>query len=237
MSATGQGGEAAQAQQGQQNGGEAQNGQGGEAAQGPDWGSLSGQLDQLVGGQEELRQYLSTEPWRQQEGGEEPTPAEPQAPEVDLSWLDPADPGYDPDQIGERLTSTFAQYVEQAQQQAIAPVQQQLQEMRQEAELRDLLGEFPDLGDEQTSRQVVEAAHSYAQALNMPALANEAGFIRLVYLSGRAIDAAQQEGAEAPGAAHLEGGGGANPGGSQVDPVDAILKPGGKRGASVLDGI
>lgn len=228
------GGEAAQAQQGQSNGGEAaENGQ----QAGPDFGALSSQLEQIVGGQEELRQYLASEPWRQQQGGQEAAQQEPAAPEVDLSFLDPADPAYDPEQLTERLTSTFAQYVEQAQQQAIAPVMQQMTEMRQEAELRDLLGEFPDLGDEQTSRQVVEAAHQYAQALNMPQLANEAGFLRLVYLSGRAIDAAQNEGAEAPGVAHLEGGGGANPGGSQVDPVDAILKPGGKRGASVLDGI
>lgn len=218
-----------------------QNG-GGEAAQengqqaGPDFGALSSQLEQLVGGQEELRQYLSSEPWRQQ-AEPETAQQEPEKPEVDLSWLDPADPAYDPEQLTQRLTDTFAQYVEQAQQQAIAPVMQQMTEMRQEAELRDLLQEFPDLGDEQTSRQVVEAAHQYAQALGMPHAANEAGFLRLVYLSGRAIDAAQQEGAEAPGAAHLEGGGGANPGSSQVDPVDAILKPGGKRGASVLDGI
>lgn len=235
MSATGQGGGEA-AQQGQQgNGGEqGDNGQQG----GPDWGALSGQLDQLVGGQEELRQYLSSEPWNQQQQGD---PAqqqqEPQQPEVDLSFLDPADPAYDPEQLTERLTSTFAQYVEQAQQQAMAPVMQQMAEMRQEAELRDLLGEFPDLGDEQTSRQVVEAAHQYAQALGMPQAANEAGFLRLVYLSGRAIDAAQGEGSGDPGAAHLEGGGGPGAGASQVDPVDAILKPGGKRGASVLDGI
>lgn len=225
----GQGGDVATGQQG--NGGE-----GAETGQAPDFGALSSQLEQIVGGQDELRQLLASEPWRQPAEQQPAEPEQQQQPaEVDLSFLDPADPAYDPDQMGERLTSAFAQYMEQSQQQALAPIQQQMTEMRQEAELRDLLGEFPEIAE--NSEEIVRAAHEYASALNMPQAANEAGFLRLVFLAGRAIDAAQNEGSGDPGAAHLEGGGGANPGASQVDPVQAILKPGGKRGASVLDGI
>jgi hypothetical protein len=231
VSATGQGGEAAQQTQGQ-NGGTGEGG--GEAQQAaPDFGALSEQLQQLAGGQEELRQFLATNPWQAQETQQqqEQTPA---SPEVDLSWLDPADPGYDPEQMSQRLTETFGQYVQQATEQATAPVMEQMQDMQREQAAERLVNEFPDLQDADTANEVVRAAHEYASAMGVPQLGNDPKLWRLMYLSGRAIDAAQQEGSGDPGAAHLEGGGGANPGSAQVDPADVIMNAGGKRGASVL---
>jgi hypothetical protein len=232
VSATGQGGEAAQ--QTQTNGGAGEGG--GEAQQAaPDFGALSEQLQQLAGGQEELRQFLATNPWQAQETQQQQQEQAPASPEVDLSWLDPADPGYDPEQMSQRLTETFGQYVQQATEQATAPVMEQMQDMQREQAAERLVNEFPDLRNEETANEVVRASHEYASALGMPQLGNDPGFWRLVYLSGRAIDAAQQEGSGDPGAAHLEGGGGAIPGGPQVDTrADEIMNAGGKRGASVL---
>jgi hypothetical protein len=229
VSAMGQGGEAAQQTQGQNGGGEGDAQQ--QQAQ-PDFGALSQQLEQLAGGQEELRQFLASNPaFQQQEQQEE---AEPASPEVDLSWLDPADPTYDPEQMSQRLTDSVGQYVQQAIQQGTAPVMEQMQDMQREQAAERLVNEFPDLRDQQVAEEVVRASHEYAGALGMPQLGNDPGFWRLVYLSGRAIDSAQKEGSGDPGAAHLEGGGGANPGSAQVDPADVIMNAGGKKGASVL---
>jgi hypothetical protein len=225
----GQGGEAAQQTQGE-NGGTGEGG--GEAQQAaPDFGALSQQLEQLAGGQEELRQYLSTNPWQQQETEQE---QQQQAPEVDLSWLDPADPSYDPEQMSQKLTETFGQYVQQATEQATAPVMERMQEMQREQAAERLVNEFPDLKQQEVADEVVRASLEYASALGRPDLGNDPGFWRLVYLSGRAIDSAQQEGSGDPGAAHLEGGGGAISGTSQVDPADEIMNAGGKKGSSVL---
>lgn len=224
----GQGGDAAQQGQGQNGGG----GEGGEAQQGqPDFAALSTQLESLAGGQEEMRQFLASNPWQAQEAQEQ---QEQGAPEVDLSWLDPADPGYDPEQMSQRMTEAFGQYVQQATQQATAPVMERMQEMQREQAAERLVGEFPDLQQSEVAQEVVRASHEYAGALGMPQLGNDPGFWRLVYLSGRAIDAAQQEGSGDPGAAHLEGGGGAISGTSQVDPADEIMNAGGKKGSGVL---
>jgi hypothetical protein len=223
----GQGGDAAQ--QGQSQGESGQ--QNGEAQAAPDWNALSSQLEQLAGGQEEMRQFLSSNPWEQQQ---QEAPAEQQPSEVDLSFLDPADPAYDPENMSQQITAAFGQYMQQAVEQGTAPVVERMQEMQREQAARDLVGEFPDLQDPETAKEVVGASHEYASALGRPDLGNDPQFWRLVYLSGRAIHSAQQEGSGDPGAAHLEGGGGPATGGAQVDPVQAILNGDGKKGAGVL---
>ena len=238
MAAPGQmGGEAAQDGNGQQ---------GGEAAQAPDLSSLTEQLGQVASGQEELRQFLASQPWQQQEAeAQQQEPEEPPI-EADLSFLDPGDPNYDPEQVSQRLTSLVGQLVnhgvEQGIQQHVAPLREQQAEMRREAEAERLVGEFPELADTDTANEVVNASRQYAAVLGVPQLGDEPAFWRIMYAAGRAFDAAREEGSGDPGAAHLEGGGGANPGASQADQeaankarVDALLGGGGKRGASVLN--
>lgn len=222
-------GQAAQAAQG--DGGQAADGQ----QQGPDIGALAGQLEQLQGGQEELRQFLLSNPWQQQEAAEPETPSEPEA--LDLSFLDPDDPGWDPQQVAQRLSGL----IDQAAEQKMQPLQERLNsiestnaEARREAEAERLANEFPELQQRDVAEQVVGAAQQIAEAYGQPELANEPWFWRMTYMAGRAAESAQQEGTEDPQAAHLEGGAGARPGGSQqVDGAEQILSPG-RRGRGAL---
>lgn len=235
MAAQGQGtaqaasGDAAQGQQAQQ--GDAQQ-------QGPDFGSLVGTVEGLQSGYQETRQALDQvmqslagAPWLQQQdgqqAGQEQTPMD-----VDLSFLDAADPAFNPEQAATQLQSLVGQLVEQGVQQQVAPVQEQQAEMRRQWEAAQLTSEFPELSDPDTAREVVQSAQQYAQmfaptigAEAAQRLAQEPAFWRVMYGMGRAMDAAQDEGSGDPGAAHLEGGGGANPGGAaQVDPGDLIVQ-------------
>lgn len=238
MAATGQGtggqagGDAGQqAQQGQQQ--QAQ----GDGQQTPDFGALVGQLEGLSTSHQETRQALdqvmqnlANAPWAQQDGQQQQD-----APmDVDLSFLDAADPAFNPEQVQQQLQSVIGQLVEQGVQQHVQPVSQQVDLQRRQMEAQQLIGEFPELNDADNMREVMGSAREYAGVLastlglddqTAQRLAIEPGFLRVMYAAGRAFDAAEQEGSGDPGAAHLEGGGGANPGGGQqVDPGDLIVQ-------------
>jgi hypothetical protein len=216
------------------------NGQGGDAGpaegqgQGFDPGQISETLQGLQGSQEQLRQqfsdFMEQQPWQQQE--QEPGEPEPD-PSMDLSFL--GDPMLAPEQQAERLTQAFDQRVEQRAQQMLeqqlSPLREGLDEMRLERGAEQLVSEFPEMADPQVANEVVQAAHQYADLLGQPELASNTALWRLVYMAGRAADMHSQEGADAPGAAHLEGGAGAAPGGSQVDLGDLIVNGGGQDAA------
>jgi hypothetical protein len=93
--------------------------------------------------------------------------------------------------------------------------------------------EFPDFADPQIAEQVVGTARQIAEAYGQTELANEPWFWRMTYMAGRAAESAAEEGDDASDAAHLEGGGGARPGGQQVDLGDQIVNA--RRGSSVLN--
>lgn len=227
---TGQGDVAAQADQQQQ------------AQGGPDIGELAQQLSQLGQGQQELQEFLRSAPWQQQQqetgqqAGGEPAGQEPPPMEVDLSFLD--DPTLDPAQAAERLNGQISQIVQQGVQQGlqqhIQPLAADVAEQRREAQMERLVGEFPEMGEIETAKEVVGLARQYAEMLGQPQLGEEPAFWRIMYAAGRAFDQAKQEqGSGDPGAATLEGGGGATPGGGQQgDRFDAALKA--KRGSSAL---
>jgi hypothetical protein len=212
--------------------GQQQQGEGGQ-----DVGALAEQLQAMQAGQEELRQFLTSQPWQQQQQGEEQQEETAEEP-LDLSFLDPEDPGFDPNALAERLGGLISQTAEQRAQALIAPVQQQQAEMRRQNEARDLVAEFPEIANEETAQQVTSVARQLAEANGHPELADEPWMWRLTYLAGRAIDSANDEGSDEPGAAHLEGGGGARPtGGQQGDPADAYrqaLREAARGGSSVL---
>lgn len=214
-------------------GGEGQGAEGGEGeAQGPDIGALGTQLEAMQGSQEQMFQFLQSQPWLQQEGGEGEGEGEPAAEDFDLSFLDAESPQFDPSQVAERLSGLINQGVEQRVQTAMQPIQQQMNEERWNREANALVQEFPDFGDPQKAQEIVGYARQIAEAYGQTELANEPWFWRMTYMAGRAAESASEEGQDAPEAAHLEGGGGARPGGQQVDLGDQIVNA--RRGASVL---
>ena len=203
----------------------AANGDGGGEAADNGLGQVSETLAALQSGQEELRSFLQSEPWQaaQQPPPEEPTPEEPVA--LDLSFLD--DPDLPPDDLADRLTEAFDQRSQSQLQQALAPLQEALSEQQRSREAEALVSEFPDLGDAETAEAVVQASRQWAEMAGQPELANSPTLWRLVYMAGRAADAANSESSEGS-AAHLEGSGGAGPaGGQQVDMADRIINAGG----------
>lgn len=232
MAATGQGGS-----NGGDGGGqaaEAQQGQGGSV----DVGQLAEQFGQMSASQAELGEWLRSEPWRAQESeGEQ----QEENQELDLSWLDPEAPGFDPDEVAQRLggliNQTAEQRAQQLKQSEIDPLKNDVAEMRREREAESLVREFPALAEPETASEVVSVAKQLAEANGMPDLANQPWFWRLTYMAGTAAEAANEEGSENPRAAHLEGGGGGVPGGGQVDYAQMIVNGGrgeGGLGAGVL---
>lgn len=196
-----------------------QGAEGGAAeSQGPDIGAV---LQEFQSGQAELRDLLQTMQLQQPQAQAQPEAvAEPSLADADLSFLDQSDPDFDPQQVAVQLGELFQQTV----QQQIAPLNEQIAEQRREQQARDLAEEFPELEDPQVANELITAAQQWATEYNRPDLANDPPFWRLVFMAQRAAALAASEGAEsAPGAAHLEGGGGALPSGSQGDLGDAIV--------------
>jgi hypothetical protein len=190
------------------------------------------QFNALTAGQDELKQALQT--IAQQVQQPQPTPeAEPQVPEMDLSFLE--DDGYDDTQVAERLAQTFQQQVDAAIQQRVEPLQQQIQEQQHEREAQALVDEFPELATKEVQDEVLGLASELIQTNGWPQeMIHDPKFWRMTYMTAKAVKAANAEtGAESRAAAHLEGGGGATPAGSQVDPAQAIIDAG-RSGRSVL---
>lgn len=213
MEASGQGGDGA-AQNGQQG-----DGQGAEQQQGgPDFGAFTQQLESLSSSQDETRQALQgISEWvaSQQQDGQEGEGE----PELDLSFLsDEAAMTMDPQQLQGQLGDVINQAVQQQVQSLMGPQQEAIANMRMEQQARDLVGEFPELGQDEVAKQVVGLAAQIADQNFPPEVAkvlnNSPAWWRQVYLSGRGVEAAnEQNGAESPQAAQLEGGGGAAPAG------------------------
>lgn len=224
------GGQQGQGQQGGEGAAAAADGQG---QQGPDINAIAAQLESLTGSQEELRQFLMSNPWQQQaaQGGQQQEAAGPA--ELDLSFLDIENPTFDPSTVADRLQQVIAQQIDSRVQPVVDKLTGERQEEQRQRDAEILVGEFPEMRETDVAEQVVLLARQMAEALGRPDLANEPKFWRYAYMVGRAADAANTEGAETPGAAHLEGGGGATPAGSQVDLGDLIVGTS-RGGSSVL---
>jgi hypothetical protein len=196
----------------------------GQEQQGPDLSQFTDTLQNLTQGQEELRQFLGTQPWAQQEQQVDTTQQEPAAP--DLSWLDIDSPTFDPEVAAQRMTDAFGQMAKQSMQpvlERINAVEEQRQEDLRVQAARDFVEEFPEVGDAQVAQQLVGHARQIAEANGHPDLAKEPWFWRQVYMAGRAADAANAEGQSGEQVAALEGGAGAMPGASEVDLGEQIV--------------
>lgn len=215
--------------------------QGGDAAQasGFDAQALQAQLQTTSSGVDELRQqfgqFIESAPWQAQQQADDGQQQQPGA-DIDLAFLD------DPTLDNAGLQQHFGAMIQQAAQaqiaQALGPVQEQQAQFRREQQARDLIGEYPEFQDPKVAERIAGPkglAVQLAQDLGMPQLAVEPSFWRLVHMADRGAASANAEtGAESPTAAHLEGSGGANPGGAgQVDLASQIMNAGGG-GKSVL---
>lgn len=156
---------------------------------------------------------------------------------TDLTFLDPAEPGFDPDQVLKHFSQTADAAAKREADALRTELQQtrgEISEIRMEREAEALVYEFPEMQDPEIQRQVVQAAAHYAQELGQPTLAQSPRFWGHVYKLAKAEQLRQEEGAaEAPRVAHLEGAGGAAPSGSQVDLGDLITGAA-QGGSSVL---
>lgn len=174
-------------------------------------------LQGLTDSQEQMRQILEAQG---QQPAEQQQQEQEQPPAADLSFLDETSPNYDPQRAAERLTEVMREQAGVATQaelsKALAPLQQQVSDMQRAHEADALVAEFPDLGKEEIASAVIKTAHQYADMVGTPELASNTAFIRMTYLAGQAAQLAQQQegAAGAPGAATLEGAGGASPGGA-----------------------
>lgn len=205
-------------------------GQGAEAEgqqQGPDLGALTDQLGQYQQGQEQIFQTLQQMQGymaQQQDPGQQEQ-QEAQLP--DLSFLD--DPSLTPEQLSQQLNGLIESGVEsrvqQALQQHIGPLNERVSDMQLTHEAQQLTDEFPELMKPEVASDVIEKSRQFASLLGNPDLASKPALWRLIYMSAKGYDAHHAEGAETPDAAHLEGAGGAGPGGQQPDLVAQILNP------------
>jgi hypothetical protein len=226
----------------------------------PDVGALAQQLEQVASGQQELREFLTSQPWQQGDPAalQQQHSLEQQAPalgDVDLSFLDDLDDpdddvggdGDDPEAFADRVLGSTEQFAAAAVHEAVAPLaegmqqalaqqDQRLEDMRLQTEFRQLAEEFPELEDGEAQQAVFEQAAVVAQAIGQPAAAGEPQFIRIIYMAAKAAEmAADEEGREyVDSAAHLEGGGGANPAGGTPNAGDAIVNTAKRGGHSVL---
>jgi hypothetical protein len=179
------------------------------------------QLGQVREGNEELRKFLmdnnlgeGDHAWP--EDGEEPFDLGELG--FDATGLDAgADPGeqFDPHTDAQAINQALGGLVQEAMAPLQDEVRQHLADAQREGQVRDLLGEFPDLNDEKTMRDVLDSARTYVEAAGLPPeLAHQPFMVRLTYMAGLAQQAAAAESDdEPPHAAYLEGGGGAIGGG------------------------
>lgn len=218
-------------------GGDAQ--QDGAQASGQDFGALADQLGQVNATQEEMRQFLLSQPWTQQadEGAEAPAEGNDG---LDLSFLD--DAGYD-QQAAQQLAGVFeAQVQKQVEaakremEQRFNSVNERVTERERMEQMRDLVEEFPDMANPDVAKQVVQQAHELVQANGWPTeFAADPRAWRLVYAAQQAFAAAQDEGSDDSDAAHLEGGAGAaSAGGQRGDDFTQMLDAAAQGGRSVL---
>jgi hypothetical protein len=196
----------------------------GEATQqqGPDLSALADQLGTLSAGQDEMREFLQSQPWQTTDAPQEQQAGEPEL-DLDLSQYIDADGQYDPAQVSQMLSERLGEVVEKVVEQRLEPLRQETKDMRQEREWQVIADQFPELADEQVARPVFEMAKTMSEQNGHPELAQEPWFVRVVYTGMKSLEAAAEEGAEAPSAAHLEGGGGAAPAGSQVDALTQVF--------------
>lgn len=207
-----------------------------QEAQVPDYEAMQAELAQLGPSLDEIRSSLAALQPTAAAGADGQQAAGQQA-QPDLSYLDPASPDYNPRQAGEKMLEIIAQQNKTAIQEAVAPLQSELSQTRQQLAAQELVAEFPDLADEKVAQQVLTASRQWVAAAGLPESAAQNPQVwRSVYLMSVAAELqAKEKDNPAAAAATLEGAGGASPAGASAGAAmtaDDIL--GSQRGRSVL---
>jgi DNA-binding transcriptional MerR regulator len=204
-------------------------------SQGPDLSQITGQLETLGTGLEEMRQFMQA-----QQQPAEPQQEEQGADEVDLSWLDQVsleDPSV-AQAAQAKLNEQLNAIADQRAQAAIQPFAEQLTSIQHEIQARDLAAEFPEIATEEMAQKIAGRgglAEQMANELGNPELAQKPSFWRFAYMAHKAATSANENGSENPGAGHLEGGSGPGPAPqSEEDIVKGIMGAGGV-GSKVLN--
>lgn len=225
----------------------------------PDLAALASTLGDEKGNQEQLRaqvtqlqEYLKSQPWADgpPAAGESDADAGPDEPadfddemgegegDVDLSFLEHGDFMDDPREMAEALADVFDRAVgEQLKpmQQELASQRDAIAEAHQAHQFELLAAEIPALQDPDVAREIGEAAQQLAEAMGRPELAGDAHLWKITAMAAKAAElAAEEEDAETPRAAHLEGGGGAAPAGAQIDPLGPMFDEAGQGGKNAL---
>lgn len=177
---------------------------------GPQLGDVMQQLEQMRGWMED---NVAAQPYTQDPTADQQFPDQPPQP-PDLGFIDPSNPAYDPQQAAGLLLQHMQEQQQQQLQQALAPIQQQVQDVQNSREADALAAEFPDLQQPEVAERVFKATADWVQAAGLPQeAAGNMQVIRAVYMMGRAADLANSENEQqVPDPATLEGGGGASPG-------------------------
>lgn len=190
-----------------------------EVTSGADQQALVGQLETMAQNQEqvfgELQQFLQNQAAEETEGEDDV---------IDLSIFDPAEPEYDPEAFAQQLQQSVQQIADQK----VAPLQQELQDMRTERAAERLAAEFPEMGTKEVAEPVLQLSQQLAMQIAggdpqmAEHIAGNPDVWRLVYMAGRAADAAAEEGSEGPPAV-LESGNGAMSGAFEGDMADQLF--------------
>jgi hypothetical protein len=218
-----------------------------------DFSAILEQTQQLASGMEEMRQYLMEQPHAGLDGYGDGDALDGDGSDGGLTaeqleaLANVPDGTYALDEAGDPIPSPHPSpvqaEVQRQVQQTVAPLYDAMQqlagdhaEVRNEQAATQLAIEFPELQDPAAAGTVIDVASQIADELGVPSGTPQFWKVaRLAYLAGRAIDAAQEEGDDAPRAAHLEGGSGAGPGGSSSgSDFLNILQNAGGRGSSAL---
>jgi hypothetical protein len=125
-----------------------------------------------------------------------------------------------------QMESFIQRQVQAGIEQAMGPLAQQFNEMRQgmTAEKLDALQtRYPALQDPEKAAAVVDEVVTRAQAWGNPELANNPDFVEMVHLSMQGRAAAPETPAGQGPESHLETGGGGSPSEPEGDPFEAIM--------------
>ena len=193
----------------------------GEAGQGeqqgaPDYAALLEGQQQTAQALEQMREYLQSNPWQQQDQGEPQQEQQFEPPQLD--FLDSGDPDFD-QQLASNLQNLIQTEAAKIAQQQYQPLQQDLQELRRERAAEALIAEFPELNEPENAQRVIGISREYAEMMGQPELATNPDFWRVIHAAEATFRAAaeEKERGDTP-AAHLEGAGG--PGAGQQPQVD-----------------
>jgi hypothetical protein len=118
----------------------------------------------------------------------------------------------------------LARMVQLATQNATAPLQREIAEMKRDAEAIALEQTYPDLRDTAKAQQVLDASAEYAQRMGRPDLAFEPGLIELVYKAQRADERAASERPAGDDGVQLEAAAGAAPGEPEDNRAERVVK-------------